>query len=202
MLTACWRKTGIFAQNLFEKASFLEIVYALLNYISRWSVLFLFCFCFSWQLLSQRVFVFTLILLLPWSPQLDGNTSSSHKRCCLSWGLPGPCTAFRSGTDPGARQSSTGCPGMLEEMLSNCHWGGDSGAHLWLSYFHCVEQVCVQSVVPASQPQQEDVVSSVQLVVAVSFCLFVSCVFQSAWGTWWWFFHLGMSSMCSDATDC
>ena len=36
--------------------------------------------------------------------------------------------------------------------------------------------MCVQSVVPASQPQQEDVVSSVQLVVAVSFvCLCPVC---------------------------
>jgi len=26
MPTACWRKTGLFAQNLFGKASFLEIV--------------------------------------------------------------------------------------------------------------------------------------------------------------------------------
>ena len=39
--------------------------------------------------------------------------------------------------------------------------------HFRLSYRHLVEQVYVQSVVPDSQPQQDDLVCSVQLVAAV-----------------------------------
>ena len=49
------------------------------------------------------------LLLLPRSPRLDGNTSSSHKMLPSSLGLPGPRTA--SPSDPLARWSSAGCPG-------------------------------------------------------------------------------------------
>ena len=193
MLTACWRKSGLFAQNLFEKASFLEIVYALLNYISRWSGL---CF-FSWQLLSQ-VFVFTLILLLPWSPQLDGNGSSSHKRCCPSWGLPGPLYSF---SVTSVRDWSWGqvvfhrvcwrrcCPMVIQGHIYDCP-------------IFTVLNRCVFSLLCLLLSLSWKTWSACS---SCQFCVCVSCVvhetISSVWGTWW-FFHLGMSSVCSDATDC
>ena len=63
---------------------------------------------------------------------------------------------------------------MLEKMLIG-HWSGVAGAHFQLSCLHRIGQVCVQSAVPGSQPQQDALVSSVQLVVAVRFV--VSWVF-------------------------
>ena len=44
-----------------------------------------------------------------------------------------------------------------------------NSTHFRLSHFHLVEQMGVQSVVPGSEHHQNDLVSSVQLVVAVRF---------------------------------
>lgn len=63
---------------------------------------------------------------------------------------------------------------MLEEMLTG-QLNGVAGAHSQLFCFYFVQQVCVQSVVSSSQPQQDDLVSSAQPVVALRFVM--SCVF-------------------------
>ena len=54
----------------------------------------------------------------------------------------------------------------MPEKVFTGHWSGVTGrARFWLSSPHRVEQVCVQSVVPGSQPPNNDLVTSGQLVV-------------------------------------
>ena len=74
-------------------------------------------------------------------------------RSTFSLGLPGPRTTSLRGADPRTRRSSAGCPGASSAgRAAHCHWNGVAGTHFPRSSFHLVVQVCIQSVVPDSQP--------------------------------------------------
>ena len=202
MLTACWRKTGIFAQNLFEKASFLEIVYALLNYISRWSVLFLFCFCFFVTVIVTEGFCFhsdtasSLITTVRWKHQLLSQTLLSFLRAARS--LYSFSVRDRSWGQAVFHRVSWNAGGDAVQLSLGRWFRGTFMTVLFSLCWTGVRSVCCARF-SASAGRRGQLCSACS---SCQFCLFVSCVFQSAWGTWWWFFHLGMSSMCSDATDC
>ena len=78
------------------------------------------------------------------------NTSSSHKCCCPPWN----CQVFIQLHQGQILRPEGLLQGVLEwvvlEEMLTAHQSAVAGAYFPLSYFCLLEQVCVQSVVPAA----------------------------------------------------